>query len=96
MKLMMNYIEQEIMLMNKKKIQEKLNYQKNEAEKLKSELNEKKDDIVNLENINKINNIEIKKLKTSDDKVFNVLNKFKNNMENKISDLDKMVASKEN
>ena len=96
MKLMMNYIEQEIMLMNKKKIQEKLNNQKNEAEKLKSELNEKKDDIVNLENINKINNIEIKKLKTSDDKVFNVLNKFKNNMENKISDLDKMVASKEN
>ena len=53
----------------------------------------------NLENINKINNIEIEKLKkskTSDDKVFHVLNKFKNNMENKMSDLDKMVASKEN
>ena len=47
-------------------------------------------------NINKINNIEIKKLKTSDDEVFNVINKFKNNIENKISDLDKMVASKEN
>ena len=53
----------------------------------------------NLENINKINNIEIEKLKkskTSDDKVFHVFIKFKNNMENKMSDLDKMVASKEN
>ena len=30
--------------------------------------------------------MEIKKLKTCDDKVFYVLNKFKNNMENKISD----------
>ena len=38
----------------------------------------------------------LKKSKTSDDKVFNVLNKFKINMENKISDLDKMVMSKEN
>ena len=58
-----------------------------------------KTNIGNLKNINKINNIEIEKLKkktTSDDKVFNVLNKFKNNMENKMSDLDKMVASKEN
>ena len=48
---------------------------------------------------NKINNTEKEKFfksKTSDDKVFNVLNKFKNNMENKMSDLDKMVASKEN
>ena len=34
--------------------------------------------------------------KTSDDKVFDVLNKFKNNMENKVSNLDKMVTSKEN
>ena len=40
--------------------------------------------------------IEIEKLKISDDKVFNVLNKFKNNMENKVSDLDKIVTSKEN
>ena len=74
--------------------------------KLKTELNEKKEDIdklknniVNLENINKINNIEIEKLKkskTSDDKVFNVLNKFKNNMENKMIDLNKIVTSKEN
>ena len=72
------------------------NYQKNKIEELKSELNEKKKDIDNLKNINKINNIKIEKLKTSDDKVFNVLNKFKNNMENKMSDLDKMVMSKEN
>ena len=78
-----------------KKIQEKFNYQKNEVEELKSELNEKKN-INDLKRINKIDNIEIEKLKTSDDKVFNVLNKFKNNMENKISDLDKMLASKEN
>ena len=34
--------------------------------------------------------------KTSDDKVFDVLNKFKNNMENKMSNLDKMITSKEN
>ena len=34
--------------------------------------------------------------KTSDDKVFDVLNKFKNNMENKMNNLDKMVTSKEN
>ena len=38
----------------------------------------------------------LKKSKASDDKVFNVLNKFKNNVENKMSDLDKMVTSKEN
>ena len=60
----------------------------------------RKKNIDNLKNINKINNIEIEKLKktkkTSDDKVFHVLNKLKNNMENKMSDLDKMVASKEN
>ena len=31
----------------------------------------------------------------NDDKVFDVLNEFKNNMENKMSDLDKMVKSKE-
>ena len=77
---------------NKQKtIQERLNYQNNEAEELKRKLNEKKEDIdklkyniKNLENINKISN----------DKVFDVLNKFKNNMENKMSDLDKMVTSK--
>ena len=34
--------------------------------------------------------------KTSDDKVFDVLNKFKNNMENKMNNLDKMVTIKEN
>ena len=34
--------------------------------------------------------------KTSDDKIFDVLNKFKNNMENKMSNLDNMVTSKEN
>ena len=35
--------------------------------------------------------------KTSDnDKVFNALNKFKNNIESKMSNLDKMVMSKEN
>ena len=35
--------------------------------------------------------------KTSDnDKVFNTLNKFKNNVESKMSNLDKMVMSKEN
>ena len=34
--------------------------------------------------------------KTSEDKVFDVLNKFKNNMENKMGNLDKMVMSKEN
>ena len=37
----MNYIGQEMILMNKK-IQEKFNYQKKEVEELKSELNEKK------------------------------------------------------
>ena len=86
-----------------KTIQEKLNYQINEAEELKSKLNEKKEDIDNLktyiknsENIDKINNVEIEKLKKSDDKVFTVLNKFKNNMENKMSYLDKIVTSKEN
>ena len=55
----------------------------------------RKKNIGNLKIIYKINNIEIEKLKkskTSDDKVFNVLNKFKN----KMSDLDKMVVSKEN
>ena len=61
----MNYIEQEMILMNK------------DIDKLKY--------IKNLENINKISN----------DKVFDVLNKFKNNMENKMSDLDKMVTSNE-
>ena len=49
---------------------------------------------------NKADNQEIEKLKkeskTSDDKVFDVLNKFKNNIESKMSDLDKMVTSKEN
>ena len=58
-----------------------------------------KNNIKNSENINKINNIEIEKLKkskTSIDKVFDVLNKFKDNMENKMIDLDKMVTSKEN
>ena len=57
----------------------------------------RKKNIDDLKNINKINNIEIEKLKkskTSDGKVFNVLNKFKNNMKNKMSDLDKMVTSK--
>ena len=35
--------------------------------------------------------------KTSDnDKVFNVLNKFRNNVESEMSNLDKMVTSKEN
>ena len=54
----------------------------------------------NFEIINKAHDQEIEKLKqeskTSDDKVFDVLNKFKNNIESKISDLDKMVTSKEN
>ena len=37
------------------------------------------------------------KAKTSDDdKVFNVLNKFKNNIESEMSNLDKMVMSKKN
>ena len=48
---------------------------------------------------NKAHNQEIEKLKketkTSEDKVFDVLNKFKNNIESKMSDLDKMVTSKE-
>ena len=44
------------------KNQEKFNYQKNELE-LKSELNEKKKYIKNLENMNKINYIETEKLK---------------------------------
>ena len=39
----MNYVEQEMILMNKKKIQEKLNYQNNKVEELKSNLNEKKE-----------------------------------------------------
>ena len=35
--------------------------------------------------------------KTShDDKVFNVLNKFKNNVESEMGNLDKMVTDKEN
>ena len=38
----MNYIGQEMILMNQRKIQEKFNYQKNDLEELKSELNEKK------------------------------------------------------
>ena len=65
----------------------------------KEDIDKLKNNIINLENINKINNIEIEKLKkskASDDKVFNVLNKFKNNMENKMIDLNKMVTSKEN
>ena len=33
---------------------------------------------------------------SDDDKVFNVLNKFKNNIESKMSNLDKMVTNKEN
>ena len=49
---------------------------------------------------NKAHNQEVEKLKkeskTSDDKVFDALNKFKNNIESKMSDLDKMVTSKEN
>ena len=32
----------------------------------------------------------------NDDKVFNVLNKFKNNIESEMSNLDKMATSKEN
>ena len=44
--------------MKKKKIQEKFNYQKNEVEELKSELNKKKN-IDNLKNINKVKHIEI-------------------------------------
>ena len=32
----------------------------------------------------------------NDDKVFNVLNKFKNNIESEMSNLDKMVTGKEN
>ena len=35
-------------------------------------------------------------VKTSDNKVFDVLNKFKNNIEVEMSNLDKMVMSKEN
>ena len=35
-------------------------------------------------------------VKTSDNKVFDVLNKFKNNIEVEMSNLDKMVTSKEN
>ena len=54
----------------------------------------------NFEIINKAHDQEIEKLKqeskASDDKVFDVLNKFKNNIESKMSDLDKMVMSKEN
>ena len=54
----------------------------------------------NFEIINKAHDQEIEKLKqeskTSDDKVFDVLNKFKNYIESKMSDLDKMVTSKEN
>ena len=49
--------------------------------------------------MNKINNVEIEKLrksKASDDKVFDVLGKFKSNMENKMRNLDKTVMSKEN
>ena len=50
--------------------------------------------------INKAHNQEIEKLKkeskTSDDKVFDVLNKFKNNIEFEMSDLDKMFTIKEN
>ena len=39
----------------------------------------------------------VKIAKTSDDdKVFNVLNKFKNNIESEMSNLDKMVTNKEN
>ena len=56
----MNYIGQEMILMNKKKIKKSLIIKKNELEELKSELNEKKN-IDNLKNINKINNIEIEK-----------------------------------
>ena len=61
----------------------------------KEDIDKLKNNIINLENINKMNNIEIEKLKkskASDDKVFNVLN----NMENKMIDLNKMVTSKEN
>ena len=54
----------------------------------KEDANKLKYNIKNLENINKISKI-------SNDKVFDLLNKFKNNMENKMSDLDKMVTSKE-
>ena len=54
----------------------------------------------NFEIINKAHDQEIEKLKqeskTNDDKVFDALNKFKNNIESKMSDLDEMVTSKEN
>ena len=33
---------------------------------------------------------------SDDDKVFNILNKFRNNIESEMSNLDKMVTSKEN
>ena len=91
-----------------KGMQEKHDYQNNKVKELEGELNEKYKHIVALENkncniiakSNKAHNQEIEKLKkerkTSDDKVFDVLNKFKNNIESKMSDLDKMVTSKEN
>ena len=75
---------------------------------LKSELNEKikyidtlKNNIKNLENKNreiiaKSNKAHNQESKTSEDKVFDVLNKFKNNIESKMSELDKMVTSIEN
>ena len=48
------------------------------------------DDMLDLETEERI-------AKTSDnDKAFNVLNKFKNNIESQMSNLDKMVTSKEN
>ena len=91
-----------------KELESKLNEKNKHIDTLKSNiknLENKNSKVIaksnkNFEIINKIHNQEIEKLKkeskTSDDKVFDVWNKFKNNVESKMSDLDKMVTSKEN
>ena len=88
-------INEKIKYINKlKEIKENLDYQNNKAKELESELNEKNKYIETLEN--NIKNLKnknrkiIAKSKTSDDKVFDLLNKFKNNIESKMSDLDNM------
>ena len=87
-----------------------INTLKNNIEDLKSKnfeiitkSNEYYEEIDKLKKINNTNNQRIQELeeeriaKTSDDdKVFNVLNKFRNNIESEMSNLDKIVTNKEN
>ena len=75
-------MKKQSILMNSKKIKKKFDYQYAKVVKLESELNEKNRDIKDLEN----KNLDI----------INKSNKFKNNIESEMSNLDKIVTSKKN